>query len=143
MTRPAHERSSGSARRHVDAAPAAELAAYDEHLHVMLLLIEAYWAALIGDLEANRSAAAAAVALADADGRPFPRAIARTLAISGLPYLDDPMAENAVERIGAAASSQTGSGSAGWPGLGSLPRLGRRAQRRRRRRSSTDRSSSS
>ena len=68
----------------------AELAAYDEHLHVMLLLIEAYWAALVGDLQANRAAASAAVALADADGRPFPRAIARTLAISGLPYLGRP-----------------------------------------------------
>jgi DNA-binding SARP family transcriptional activator/tetratricopeptide (TPR) repeat protein len=90
------------ARRHVDAAAPAQLAAYDEHLHVMLLLIEGYWAALVGDLQANRAAASAAVALADADGRPFPRAIARTLAIAGLPYLDDPMAENAVERVGAA-----------------------------------------
>ncbi|HET7278622.1 MAG TPA: BTAD domain-containing putative transcriptional regulator [Dermatophilaceae bacterium] len=106
------------ARRHVDAAPAAELAAYDEHLHVMLLLIEAYWAALVGDLEANRSAAAAAVALADADGRPFPRAIARTLAIAGLPYLDDPMAENAVERISAAAQFANRFGF-GWLALSS------------------------
>jgi hypothetical protein len=104
------------ARTHVDAAPAADLAAYDEHLHVMLLLIEAYWAALVGDVGANRASAAAAVALADADGRPFPRAIARTLAIGGLPYLDDPMAENAVERIGAAVqfANRFGFGWLAW-----------------------------
>ena len=104
------------ARSHVDAAPPEELAAYDEHLHVMLLLIEGYWAALVGDLEANRAATSAAVALADADGRPFPRAIARSLAISGLPYLDDPMAEHAVERIGDAVefANRFGFGWLAW-----------------------------
>ncbi|MEV6492523.1 hypothetical protein AB0M20_28470, partial [Actinoplanes sp. NPDC051633] len=78
-----------AARGHVEAAPAAELAAFDEHLHVMLLLIEGYWAALHGDREAYRSAAGAAVALADADGRPFPRAVARTLGAACGPYLSD------------------------------------------------------
>ena len=77
------------ARRHVEAAPAAELAAFDEHLHVMLLLIEGYWAALTGNREAYRAAAGAAVALADADGRPFPRAVSRTLAAACGPYLGD------------------------------------------------------
>jgi hypothetical protein len=110
------EQQLGFARTHVDAAPAADLAAYDEHLHVMLLLIEAYWAALVGDVDANRASAAAAVALADADGRPFPRAIARTLAVGGLPYLDDPMAENALERIGAAVqfANRFGFGWLAW-----------------------------
>jgi tetratricopeptide (TPR) repeat protein len=104
------------ALKHVDAAAPAELAAYDEHLHVMLLLIEAYWAALVGDLQANRAAASAAVALADADGRPFPRAISRSLAIAGLPYLEDPMAEDAVERIGAAVrfANRYGFGLLAW-----------------------------
>ena len=60
---------------------AADLAAFDEHLHVMLLLIEGYWAALTGDRSAT-GAAPAAVALADADGRPFPRAVARTLGVA-------------------------------------------------------------
>ena len=110
------ERELRHARSHVDAAKASELAAYDEHLHVMLLLIEGYWAALAGDLAGNRAATAAAVALADADGRPFPRAIARALAISGLPYLDDPMAENAVERIRAAVdfANRFGFGWLAW-----------------------------
>ncbi len=87
------------AREHVDAAAPAELAAYDEHLHVMLLLMEGYWSAILGDPETNRAATSAAIALADADGRPFPRAIARTLAVAGLPYLDDPLAEDAVARV--------------------------------------------
>ena len=78
-----------TARSHVDAAPQAELAAYDEHLHVMLLLIEGTWAALTGDQDGYRSAATAAVALADADGRPFPRGVARTLAAAIAPYLPD------------------------------------------------------
>jgi DNA-binding SARP family transcriptional activator len=78
-----------TARRHVEAAPAAELAAFDEHLHVMLLVIEGYWAALTGDLTAYRATTEAAVALADADGRPFPRAVARTLAAASGAYLRD------------------------------------------------------
>jgi hypothetical protein len=79
-----------TARRHVEAAPAAELAAFDEHLHVMLLLIEGYWAAMTGDEARHRSTTDAAVALADADGRPFPRAVARTLAAASGPYVADP-----------------------------------------------------
>ena len=57
----------------------------------MLLLIEAYWAALHDERPANRSASEAAIALADADGRPFPRAVARTLAAAAAaPYLENP-----------------------------------------------------
>ena len=57
----------------------------------MLLLIEGYWAALHDDLTGHRSATEAAVALAEADGRPFPRAVARTLAaVAAAPYLSDP-----------------------------------------------------
>jgi hypothetical protein len=78
-----------AAREHVEAAPPSDLAAYDEHLHVMLLLIEGYWAALTGDPATFRAATGAAVALADADGRPFPRAVARTLGAASGPYLGD------------------------------------------------------
>ncbi len=78
-----------TARRHVDAAPAADLAAFDEHLHVMMLVIEGAWAAFTGDLSRYRAATDAAVALADADGRPFPRAVARTLGATSGPYLRD------------------------------------------------------
>jgi DNA-binding SARP family transcriptional activator/DNA polymerase III delta prime subunit len=78
-----------TARRHIEAASPAELAAFDEHLHVMLLLIEGFWAALTGDQAGYRSTTDAAVALADADGRPFPRAVARTLGASSGPYLPD------------------------------------------------------
>ena len=57
----------------------------------MLLLIEGYWAALHDDLAGYRSATEAAIALAEADGRPFPRAVARTLAaVAAAPYLYDP-----------------------------------------------------
>ena len=59
-------------------ADPAALASYDENLHVMLCLIEASWSGLHGDTTSQRSAIDAAVALADADGRPFPRAVART-----------------------------------------------------------------
>ncbi len=80
-----------TARALIDVAPIADLAAYDEHLHVMLLLIEGYWAALHDDLAGYRSATEAAIALAEADGRPFPRAVARTLAaVAAAPYLYDP-----------------------------------------------------
>jgi hypothetical protein len=78
-----------TARTHVEAASNAELAAFDEHLHVMLLLIEGFWAALTGEVEGNRAKTQAAIALADADGRPFPRAVARTLGASNGPYVDD------------------------------------------------------
>jgi DNA-binding SARP family transcriptional activator len=79
-----------TARHHVEAAPAADLAAFDEHLHVMLLLIEGYWAAFTGDEDTHRSTTDAAIALADADGRPFPRAVARTLAAASGVYVADP-----------------------------------------------------
>ncbi|HYO41195.1 MAG TPA: BTAD domain-containing putative transcriptional regulator [Nocardioidaceae bacterium] len=79
-----------TARHHVEAAPPAELAAFDEHLHVMLLLIEGYWAAFTGDEATHRSTTDASVALADADGRPFPRAVARTLGAASGVYVADP-----------------------------------------------------
>jgi DNA-binding SARP family transcriptional activator/DNA polymerase III delta prime subunit len=84
--REAAERHLDAARAHVDAASPPELAAYDEHLHVMLLVIESGWAALTGDAATHVSSASAAIALADADGRPFPRAVARTLGISNAVY---------------------------------------------------------
>ena len=76
-----------AARVHVEAASNHELALFDEHLHVMLLLIEGYWAALTGDPRGHREAVQRAVALADADGRPFPRAVARTLGAASSVYL--------------------------------------------------------
>ena len=112
-----------TARSHVDAAPQAELAAYDEHLHVMLLLIEGTWAALTGDQDGYRSAATAAVALADADGRPFPRGVARTLAAAIAPYLPDvPFAADLARqsadlnrRFGFAWLSSVGACVSVWP----------------------------
>jgi hypothetical protein len=79
-----------TARRYVEAAAPAELAAFDEHLHVMLLLVEGSWAAMTGDQAGHRSTSDAAVALADADGRPFPRAVARGLAAATGPYVAEP-----------------------------------------------------
>jgi len=58
---------------------ATETAAYDENLHVMYHLIEGAWFGMHGDGAAHQRSVEAAVALADADGRPFPRAVARTL----------------------------------------------------------------
>ena len=63
----------------IEAATAAETAAYDENLHVMYHLIEGAWFGMQGDGDAHQRAVEAAVALADADGRPFPRAVARAL----------------------------------------------------------------
>lgn len=77
------------ARRHVEAAPTETLAAYDEHLHVMLLLIEASGAALSQDADGHDAAVGAAIALADADGRPFPRTVARALGVASAAYLLD------------------------------------------------------
>ncbi|HYO39587.1 MAG TPA: BTAD domain-containing putative transcriptional regulator [Nocardioidaceae bacterium] len=88
--REAAERHLQAARGHVEAARPAELAAYDENLHVMLLVIEAGWAALTGDAAKHESSTNAAIALADADGRPFPRAVARTLGASTAVYLSPP-----------------------------------------------------
>ena len=77
------------ARSFVEKADTAALASYDENLHVMLCLIEAYWSGLHGDTTSQRSAIDAAVALADADGRPFPRAVARTLGAATGAYTMD------------------------------------------------------
>jgi DNA-binding SARP family transcriptional activator/CTP:molybdopterin cytidylyltransferase MocA len=63
----------------IEAATAAETSAYDENLHVMYHLIEGAWFGMQGDGDAHQRAVEAAVALADADGRPFPRAVARAL----------------------------------------------------------------
>jgi hypothetical protein len=86
----------GAARAELQAARAAadrtsndELAAFDEHLNVMLLLSEGYVAALDGDSSIHRAAVESAIALADADGRPLPRALARTLAATTAIFLPD------------------------------------------------------
>jgi DNA-binding SARP family transcriptional activator len=99
------------ARMHVEAAPSEALAAYDEHLHVMLLLIEGYWAALHEDIAAHRDAVGAAIALADADGRPFPRAVARTLGVATAPYLGDPASSR---DLAASALEMAGRFGFGW-----------------------------
>ncbi|WP_392545292.1 BTAD domain-containing putative transcriptional regulator [Oryzobacter telluris] len=77
------------ARTFVEKADMAALTSYDENLHVMLCLIEAYWSGLLGDTASQRSAIDAAVALADADGRPFPRAVARSLGAATGAYSTD------------------------------------------------------
>lgn len=74
------------AREHIEAAPAEGTAAYDENLRVMYHLIEGAWFGMQGDGDAHQRAVEAAVALADADGRPFPRAVARTLGAAQGPY---------------------------------------------------------
>ena len=74
------------ARELIEAAPAAATAAYDENLHVMYHLVEGAWFGMQGDGDAHQRAVEAAVALADADGRPFPRAVARTLGAAQGPY---------------------------------------------------------
>lgn len=78
-----------AARAAMDRTPNRELAAFDEHLGVMVLMSEGYFAALDGDSTGHRAAAESAIALADADGRPFPRAIARTLAATSAVFLPD------------------------------------------------------
>jgi hypothetical protein len=77
------------ARSHIAAAGVADLAAYDENLQVMQYLIEGYLHGMRGEAGAHRSAIEAAVALADADGRPFPRAVARTLGAATGPFGSD------------------------------------------------------
>jgi len=77
------------ARELIARAPAADVAAFDENLHVMLHLIEGYWAALTGDVAWHHSSTEMAIALADADGRPFPRAVSRTLSAASAAYLGD------------------------------------------------------
>jgi hypothetical protein len=70
----------------LEAATAAEKAAYEENLHVMYHLIEGAWFGLQGNGDAHQRAVEAAVALADADGRPFPRAVARALGAAQAQY---------------------------------------------------------
>lgn len=77
------------ARECVEAASYQDLATVDEHLHISVLLTEGYWAALSEDIDAHQSATNAAIALADADGRPFPRAVARTMSAVSASYLQD------------------------------------------------------
>jgi hypothetical protein len=79
-----------AARAAADRAPNDELATFDGHLNVLLLIHESYVAALDGDAAGHRSAAESAIALADADGRHFPRAVARTLAATTAIFLRDP-----------------------------------------------------
>ena len=109
----------GAAHRHltragelIEAATAAETAAYDENLHVMYHLIEGAWFGMQGDGDAHQRAVEAAVALADADGRPFPRAVARTLgAVQGF-Y--SPGHDYLKQLAAPALDLDLGSGSAGW-----------------------------
>jgi len=75
------------AKQYAEAADPVDLAAYDENLHVMVLAVEARWAALTGDLETHGSCVSAAIGLADADGRPFARAFARSLGASSAPQV--------------------------------------------------------
>ena len=92
-----------TARQHIEAAPNDDLVSFDEHLHVMLLVIESAWAALNGHAQAYEEAVQGAVALADADGRPFPRAVARSLGAACAPYVEGDarfvldLADNALE----------------------------------------------
>ena len=79
-----------AARSAVERATNEQLAAYDEHLHVTVLATEGHVAALAGDASSSRASFEAAVALADADGRPFPRAVSRTLAAIGAAFVADP-----------------------------------------------------
>jgi tetratricopeptide (TPR) repeat protein len=76
------------AKAAAQAAPAGSLAAFPEHLEVVLLLTEAEAAAFLGD---PRAAALndEAIALADAAGRPLPRALAYTVAAVNCALLPD------------------------------------------------------
>jgi hypothetical protein len=76
------------AKAAAQAAPAGSLAAFPEHLEVVLLLTEAEAAAFLGD---PRAAALndEAIALADAAGRPLPRALAYTVAAVNCALLSD------------------------------------------------------
>ena len=64
----------------VEKASATDLASYDLNVAAMVHLARAYVAAFGGDVEGQRAAARHAVTVADADGRPSARAMARTLA---------------------------------------------------------------
>jgi hypothetical protein len=83
------------ARTLVESAGGERDSMADEQVHVSMLLTAGYCAALSGDHEAHESSNAAAMALADADGRPFARAVARTMAAVSASYLGDaPLAES-------------------------------------------------
>lgn len=73
----------------IEATAAAETSAYDENLHVMYHLIRGAWFGMQGDGDSHQRAVEAAVALADADGRPFPRAVARALGAAQALYSPD------------------------------------------------------
>ena len=77
------------ARAHLDVASDAAVAAFEVPPLLSVLLTEGYWAAMTGDRETYRSAVDGSIALADADGRPFTRAVARTMAAISAPYLED------------------------------------------------------
>ena len=77
------------ARECAELAGEEALARSDELLYVSLLLTHGYWAAMSGDDAAHRSSTNAAIALADADGRPFARAVARTMSAISATYLRD------------------------------------------------------
>jgi hypothetical protein len=77
------------ARAHVEAAGGEADSMADEQVHVSLLLTTGYCSALSGDREAHESSITAAMALADADGRPFARAVARTMAAVSASYVGD------------------------------------------------------
>jgi hypothetical protein len=76
------------ARAAADRAPREELAAFPEHLDMILLLTEAQIAGFRGDPQAHLLNDRA-VALADEGGRPFSRAVARTLAATSSSFVPD------------------------------------------------------
>jgi DNA-binding SARP family transcriptional activator len=76
------------AKAAVKVAPAGSLAAFPEHLEVVLLLTEAETAALLGDPRAS-ALNDEAIALAEAAARPLPRALAYTVAALNCALLSD------------------------------------------------------
>lgn len=77
------------ARAAADRASPEELAAFPENLGVMVALTEAQVAVLSADPQA-RTKVHAALAIADRDGRPFPRAVARSFTAINGALLADP-----------------------------------------------------
>jgi hypothetical protein len=78
-----------TARAHVEAPHDRGVSIADEQIHVSMLLTAGFCSALSGDIEAHRLSITAAMALADADGRPFARAVARTMSSVSASYLGD------------------------------------------------------
>jgi hypothetical protein len=76
------------AKAAAETAPARSLAAFPEHLEVVLLLTEAETAAFLGDPRAG-ALNDEAIALADAAARPLPRALAYTVAAVNCALLSD------------------------------------------------------